>query len=133
MASIAEHIVETGSLPDGLIPAAQGVANQLVETIAIHDWVESLPEDDQRRIETVRPNVIHSYVYEKLDDGSVLAIYATEDDVAADGIPLVRLKAFPSRELAGMWTPRDEYAGWRHTSPVTIPGGDSDYTIGSGQ
>ena len=124
MASIAENIVESRTVPAGLLAAAQAVANQLVRDTYV--W-NNLPD------QAGRPPVLHAYQYELLDDSSCLAFYATEQDIDTAGHPVVRLKAFPSLELAGMWTPRDEYAGWRHTSPVTIPGGDSDYTIGSGQ
>ena len=126
MASIAENIVESRTVPAGLLPAAQAVANQLARDTYV--W-NNLPDDQQ----ATRPPVLHAYQYELLGDGSCLAFYATEQDLDAAGHPVVRLKAFPSLEQASAWTPRDEYAGWRHTSPVDVPGGDSDYTIGGGQ
>ena len=126
MPSLAEHIVESRTVPAGLLPAAQAVANQLARDTYV--W-NNLPDDQQ----ATRPPVLHAYQYELLDDSSCLAFYATEQDLDTAGKPVVRLKAFPSLELASVWTPRDEYAGWRHTSPVDVPGGDSDYTIGSGQ
>jgi hypothetical protein len=121
--SLAENIVESRTVPAGLLPAAQAVANQLARDT--HMW-NNLPEQDGR------PQVLHAYQYEQLDDGSVLAFYAIDQDMDG-GHPVIRLKAFPTLEQASAWMPRDEYAGWRHTTPVTAPTGDSDYTIGSGQ
>jgi hypothetical protein len=114
MPTLAEKAVtqveEEGTAPRRLLEAAQGVANQLTHYVDVHDRVEQLPEDDPARIETVRPNVIHSYVYEALKDGSAVCIYAMDQDTE-DGVPLVRFKAFPSLEEASLWDPRLVY-GW---------------------
>ena len=126
MASIAENIVESRTVPADLLPAAQNVANQLARDTHLFN---NLPEDEQ----AVRPAVLHAYQYEQLDDDSVVAFYTTETDVDESGHPVVRLKAFPTLAEASAWSPRDEYAGWRHTSKVTAPTGDSTYTIGGGQ
>lgn len=109
-----------------IVEAGREVANTLARSVVA--WAAVNDPDELAK----RPDVLHAYRYEILGDGSVAAVYAIDPDIQ-DGVPSVKVKVFPTMELASQWTPRDEYAGWRHTSPVDAPAGDVEFTFGGGQ
>lgn len=126
MGSAAETLVASGELPDVLYPAAEAVANQLARDLAV--WATITDEGELAR----RPVMIHAYRYEVLADGSVVALYALESGVRESG-PVVLAKAFPDMAAASRWTPRNEYAGWRHEAPGAAPPDGTTFTFGGGQ